>query len=201
MGRMFGVRLRVNLFAVLRAHASKRGYMRPARVASETVFRYPRTSRRLHTISVKQATRPDISVSGTSIAGGTGPGPVPAEHRGGYDYWLASNVLEFTSDAYQTTLYDNDNKPVDLPGYRVDALTDAVIRYVDGHQNRAFLSFYVLHRTAPSEPLGRLSAAGRVSGTVYGEMDTAGSCRVGWLDTPAFRRLLRYGEKVGRSTR
>ena len=63
--------------------------------------------------------------------GGTGPGPVPEEHRGGYDYWLASNVLEFTSDAYQTTLYDNDNKPVDLPGYRVDALTDAVIRYVD----------------------------------------------------------------------
>ena len=34
---------------------------------------------------------------------GAGPGPVPAEHRGGYDYWLASNVLEFTSDAYQTT--------------------------------------------------------------------------------------------------
>ena len=74
-------------------------------------------------------------------SGGTGPGPVPAEHRGGYDYWLASNVLEFTSDAYQTTLYDNDNKPVDLPGYRVDALTDAVIRYVDHHQNEPFYLF------------------------------------------------------------
>jgi len=73
--------------------------------------------------------------------GGTGPGPVPAEHRGGYDYWLASNVLEFTSDAYQTTLYDNDNKPVDLPGYRVDALTDAVIRYVDRHKTEPFYLF------------------------------------------------------------
>ena len=68
-------------------------------------------------------------------------GPVPAGHRGGYDYWLASNVLEFTSDAYRTILYDNDDQPVDLPGYRVDALTDAVIRYVDGHRNEPFYLF------------------------------------------------------------
>ena len=68
-------------------------------------------------------------------------GPVPAGHRGGYDYWLASNVLEFTSDAYRTTLYDNDDQPVDLPGYRVDALTDAAIRYVDGHRNQPFYLF------------------------------------------------------------
>ena len=27
-------------------------------------------------------------------------GPVPADKRFGYDYWLASNILEFTSDAY-----------------------------------------------------------------------------------------------------
>ena len=68
-------------------------------------------------------------------------GPVSAGHRGGYDYWLASNVLEFTSNAYRTTLYDNDDQPVDLPGYRVDALTDAVIRYVDGHRNEPFYLF------------------------------------------------------------
>lgn len=53
------------------------------------------------------------------------PGPVPAEYRTGYDYWLASNLLEFTSDAYQTTLFDDENRPVDLHGYRVDACTDA----------------------------------------------------------------------------
>ena len=29
-------------------------------------------------------------------------GPVPESARGGYEYWLASNVLEFTSDAYLT---------------------------------------------------------------------------------------------------
>jgi arylsulfatase A-like enzyme len=56
--------------------------------------------------------------------------PVPEAKRAGYQYWLASNVLEFTSDAYRTIVYDNDNQPVHLPGYRVDALTDAAIRFI-----------------------------------------------------------------------
>ncbi|MDA1138621.1 MAG: sulfatase-like hydrolase/transferase [Planctomycetota bacterium] len=68
-------------------------------------------------------------------------GGVRPEDRGGYDYWLASNVLEFTSDAYQTTLFDNDQNPVKLPGYRVDACNDAVIRYVDENQNGPFFLF------------------------------------------------------------
>jgi len=68
-------------------------------------------------------------------------GPVPAAARFGYQYWLASNVLEFTSDAYSTVLYDNDDQPVRLPGYRVDAVTDAAIRYVDAHQDRPFFLF------------------------------------------------------------
>ena len=58
---------------------------------------------------------------------------------------LASNTLEFTSDAYQTTLYDNDEQPGELPGYRVDALTDAVIRYVDNNKQETVLSVYLLH--------------------------------------------------------
>src|SRR5215218_8313807 len=56
--------------------------------------------------------------------------PVPEAQRGGYEQWLASNLLEFTSDAYRTVVYDNDGKAVLLPGYRVDALTDAAIRFV-----------------------------------------------------------------------
>ena len=68
-------------------------------------------------------------------------GPVPAAHRAGYQYWLASNVLEFTSQAYHTVLYDNDDQPVELPGYRVDAVTDAAIRYLDGHRDRPFFLF------------------------------------------------------------
>ncbi len=68
-------------------------------------------------------------------------GPVPVAQRGGYQYWLASNLLEFTSDAYHTTLYDNRNQPVELPGYRVDALTDAAIRYIDAHRREPFYLF------------------------------------------------------------
>ena len=71
----------------------------------------------------------------------SGPGAVPVEQRGGYDYWLASNALEFTSDAFDTVMYDNDNEAVKLPGYRVDALTDAAIRYVDDHQDSPFFLF------------------------------------------------------------
>ena len=68
-------------------------------------------------------------------------GPVPKEERGGYDYWLASNVLEFTSDAYDTVMYNGDNEAVRLPGYRVDAVTDAVIRFIDDHQDDPFYLF------------------------------------------------------------
>ena len=68
-------------------------------------------------------------------------GPVPKGDRGGYDYWLASNVLEFTSDAYRTRLYDGECEAVDLPSYRVDAVTDAAIRYIDGHKVDPFLLF------------------------------------------------------------
>ncbi len=68
-------------------------------------------------------------------------GPVEEKYRGGYQYWLASNALEFTSDAYDVTMYDNENQPVRLPGYRVDALTDAAIRYIDAHQAEPFYLF------------------------------------------------------------
>lgn len=67
--------------------------------------------------------------------------PVPEAKRGGYEYWLASNLLEFTSDAYRTVVYDNNCQPVRLPGYRVDALTDAAIRFVDSHQEEPFYLF------------------------------------------------------------
>lgn len=70
-----------------------------------------------------------------------GQDPVPEELRGGYDDWLAANYLEFTSDAYHTTLYDETNAPVDLPGYRVDALTDAAIRYLHQQRSEPFLLF------------------------------------------------------------
>ena len=62
--------------------------------------------------------------------------PVTKPKRGGYEYWLASNLLEFLSDSYDCVMYDNDNQRVKMPGYRVDAQTDAAIRYIDKHQER-----------------------------------------------------------------
>jgi arylsulfatase A-like enzyme len=66
---------------------------------------------------------------------------VPEAERGGYQYWLASNTLENTSDAYHTVMYDNENREVTLPGYRADALTDAAIRYIDMQQKQPFFLF------------------------------------------------------------
>lgn len=72
---------------------------------------------------------------------GTTLGAVPEEERGGYEDWLASNTLELTSNAYHTEVYDEENRPVHLPGYRVDALTDAAIRYIDSHKEKPFFLF------------------------------------------------------------
>lgn len=70
-----------------------------------------------------------------------GKEPVDESLRGGYEYWLASNALEHTSEPYDAVVYDNENRPVKLPGYRVDALTDAAIRYIDTHQQQSFYLF------------------------------------------------------------
>ncbi|MED4532026.1 sulfatase-like hydrolase/transferase [Metabacillus fastidiosus] len=67
--------------------------------------------------------------------------PVKEEERGGYEYWLASNLLEFSSDSYDTVLYNNENEAVKLPGYRVDAITDQAIQYINQHQDSPFYLF------------------------------------------------------------
>lgn len=77
-----------------------------------------------------------------------GEGPVPVAERGGYEYWLASNILEFTSQPYHTVVFDTEGQAVFLPGYRVDALTDAAIGYIASHRQGPFylyLSFLEPH--------------------------------------------------------
>jgi len=59
--------------------------------------------------------------------------PVPPERRGGYrDYWLASDVLEFTSHSYDGHMFDGAMQQRDFPEgrYRVDAHTDWVLEYL-----------------------------------------------------------------------
>ncbi len=78
-----------------------------------------------------------------------GEDPVPRAEQGGYDYWLGANVLEFCSEPYHTVMYDGDGNARQLPGYRVDALTDAAVQYIHGRDGAnpffLFLSFLEPH--------------------------------------------------------
>ena len=67
--------------------------------------------------------------------------PVPRAEQLGYDYWLGANVLEFASDAYDMNLYDRDGEKHHLPGYRVDAQTDEMIRFIDRNASKPFFLF------------------------------------------------------------
>lgn len=81
-------------------------------------------------------------------------GPVPPGRRGGYQKWLASDRLEFTSDAYRTVVHDEEGEAVRLPGYRSDALIDAAIRFVADHHDRPYLLFLSLlepHHQNPTD--------------------------------------------------
>lgn len=58
--------------------------------------------------------------------------PVPPERRGGYGYWLASDVLEFTSHSYDGYMFDAEGNRRYFPAgrYRADAQTDWVVEYL-----------------------------------------------------------------------
>jgi arylsulfatase A-like enzyme len=58
-------------------------------------------------------------------------GAVPRAQQGGYLSWLGANILEFVSDAFNCRVWDSHGNEHRLPGYRVDAITDAAIRHVD----------------------------------------------------------------------
>ncbi len=72
---------------------------------------------------------------------GKEPGAVPKELRGGYQYWLAANIPEFVTEPYKTIMYDCQNNPVYLPGYRSDAIVDAAIRYINQYKDKTFFLF------------------------------------------------------------
>jgi len=56
---------------------------------------------------------------------------VPVDRRGGYrDYWLASDVLEFTSHGYDGHMFDADMNKVEFKGYRADCQTDFALDYL-----------------------------------------------------------------------
>lgn len=57
---------------------------------------------------------------------------VPRERRGGYDdYWMASDILEFTSHGYGGYVHDGYGNKVEFSGYRPDCITDYALHYMD----------------------------------------------------------------------
>ncbi|MEO1237164.1 MAG: sulfatase-like hydrolase/transferase [Planctomycetota bacterium] len=65
--------------------------------------------------------------------GGSPPGgseAVAPDQHGGWETYLSANALEACSDGYRTALFDPDGRVHHPPGYRVDAVTDAGIRFL-----------------------------------------------------------------------
>lgn len=76
--------------------------------------------------------------------------PIPVARRGGYrDFWLASDLLEYTSHGYGGHLFNGNMERVNYTGYRVDALTDFAIDYLHNRDKQnpffLFLSFIEPH--------------------------------------------------------
>lgn len=67
---------------------------------------------------------------------------IPEPYRGGYrDFWIASDVLEYTSHGYGGYLYDGDNKKREFTGYRADAVTDFALEYLRKPKDKPFFLF------------------------------------------------------------
>lgn len=76
--------------------------------------------------------------------------PVPAARRGGYDFWLASDILEATSHSYDGFMFDGEGNKRFFPEgrYRVDAQTDWVLEYLD-NQNQGIPFFLMVSFLEP----------------------------------------------------
>ena len=77
---------------------------------------------------------------------------VPPERRGGYAHWLAADVLEYTSHAYDGYLFDTAGNRRDFPAgrYRADVLGDWALEYLSSRRRGRpfflFLSFIEPHQ-------------------------------------------------------
>lgn len=58
---------------------------------------------------------------------------VPEEKRGGYRYWRAADVLEFTSHGYDGYVFDENCNRIDFKGYRADCINDFALEYIEKH--------------------------------------------------------------------
>ncbi len=60
---------------------------------------------------------------------------VPVNKQGGYKYWRAADVLEFTSHGYDGYVFDEEGNKLDFKGYRADCINDFAVEYIENHNN------------------------------------------------------------------
>ncbi len=60
---------------------------------------------------------------------------VPQNRQGGYKYWRAADVLEFTSHGYDGYVFDEAGNRIDFTGYRADCINDFAVEYINNHNN------------------------------------------------------------------
>ena len=67
---------------------------------------------------------------------------VPKERQGGYKYWRAADVLEFTSHGYDGYVFDEDGNKLDFKGYRADCINDFAVEYIrNRNEEKPFFMF------------------------------------------------------------
>ena len=103
-------------------------------------------------------------------------GPVVPGSAAGTSTGGAANAAGVHLGRARTALYDSDGETgAELPGYRVDALTDAAIRYVDTHRDEPFyFSSPFLEPTTRTTATTTRRRRGYASITA-GRLDAAGS--------------------------
>lgn len=60
---------------------------------------------------------------------------VPQNRQGGYKYWRAADVLEFTSHGYDGYVFDEEGNRIDFTGYRADCINEFAIEYINNHND------------------------------------------------------------------
>ena len=61
---------------------------------------------------------------------------VPRARMGGYQYWRAADVLEFTSHGYDGYIFDENGKQIDFKGYRVDCINDFALEFLENRDRK-----------------------------------------------------------------
>lgn len=101
---------------------------------------------------------------------------IPPERRGGYkDWWIASDVLEFTSHGYGGYMHKADGSKFEFDGYRPDAITDAALGFLDGARDPERPFFMFLSYIEPHHQNDRDCYEGPVgSRERFGDYETPG---------------------------